>query len=63
VEAAGAFCTVEKRNEVASFFRAHSVVSSERALSKSIDNINDCIHMRAMQEPELRRWLDGHGGS
>jgi aminopeptidase N len=63
VAAAGAFCTVEKRDEVSSFFRAHRVASSERTLAKALDNINDCVLMRSAQEPELRRWLDGHGGS
>jgi aminopeptidase N len=59
VEAAGAFCTVEKRDAVTSFFAAHSVMSSQRTLAKTVESINDCIHLRAMQEPELRRWLDG----
>jgi aminopeptidase N/puromycin-sensitive aminopeptidase len=58
VEAAGAFCTVEKRDEVTSFFATHAVVSSERALAKAVESINECIHLRAEQEPELRGWLD-----
>jgi len=58
VEAAGAFCTVEKRDAVTSFFRSHLVASSERTLAKTVDSIDDCIHLRAAQEPELRRWLD-----
>jgi aminopeptidase N len=62
VEAAGGFCSAGKRDEVASFFAAHPVASAERTLAKSIDSINDCIHLRAAQEPELRRWLDGRGG-
>jgi aminopeptidase N/puromycin-sensitive aminopeptidase len=62
VEAAGAFCTVERRDEAASFFAAHPVASTQRTLAKSIDSINDCIHLRAVQEPELRQWLDAHGG-
>ena len=63
VAATGAFCTVEKRDEVANFFRGHPVASSERTLAKSIDNINDCVLMRSAQEPELRHWLDRHAGS
>ena len=63
VEAAGAFCTVEKRDEVASFFAGHAVDSSARTLAKSMDSINDCIHLRAAQEQALRGWLDAHGGS
>ena len=58
VEAAGSFCTVEKRDAVVRFFAAHAVESSERTLKKTLDSIDDCIRMRAAQEPELRRWLD-----
>jgi len=61
VEATGAFCTVERRDEVAGFFREHRVEGAERALAKSIDSINDCIHLRAAEEPELRAWLGAHG--
>jgi len=63
VEAAGAFCTVEKRDEVASFFAAHPVESADRTLAKSLDRIDECAQLRAAQEPELRRWLEAHGGS
>jgi aminopeptidase N len=61
VEATSAFCTVEKRDEVASFFAEHPVESSQRALAKSIDGINDCIALRAAQQPNLREWLDAQG--
>ena len=47
---------------MASFFAAHPVASTQRTLAKSIDSINDCIHLRAVQEPELRQWLDAHAG-
>ena len=63
VEATGTFCTVQKRHEVAEFFGAHSVEGSGRALAKSLDSIDDCVHLREAQEPELRRWLDAHSGS
>ncbi|MDR3745609.1 MAG: M1 family aminopeptidase [Acidobacteriaceae bacterium] len=62
VEATGAFCTVPRRDEVASFFAAHPVASAERTLAKAVDNINDCIQLRTEQEPELRHWLDVHAG-
>jgi aminopeptidase N len=58
VAATGSFCSVEKRDEVASFFSTHKVDASERTLSKSIDSINACVQLRADQEPKLRRWLD-----
>ena len=57
VAATGQFCTVSKRDEVASFFATHKVDASERTLAKAIDSINDCIQMRATQEPKLHEWL------
>ena len=60
VEAAGSFCSVQKRDEVKTFFAQHPVESSDRTLAKSLDSINDCIHLRAAQEPELRKWLEAH---
>ena len=63
VEATGAFCTVAKRDEVTSFFAEHPVESAQRTLAQSIDRMNACIHLRAAQEPELKRWLAAHGGS
>jgi aminopeptidase N/puromycin-sensitive aminopeptidase len=58
VEAAGAFCTVERRDEVAKFFRSHAAGSSQRTLHQSLDRIDECIQLRAAQEPALRSWLD-----
>jgi aminopeptidase N len=58
VAAAGSFCTVERRDEVSSFFASHPVDGAERTLSKSIDAINACIQLREAQEPKLHQWLD-----
>jgi aminopeptidase N len=62
VEAAGSFCTVARRDAVANFWREHPVSSSDRALRKSLDSINECIQLRTDQEPELRRWLHEQSG-
>ncbi len=61
IEAAGSFCTVEKRDEVTSFFQAHAAGAPDRALEKSVDRINACIELRKAQEPALRIWLDKRG--
>jgi aminopeptidase N/puromycin-sensitive aminopeptidase len=60
VVATGAFCTVERRDEVRSFFAAHPVSLGRRTLARSVDNIDDCIHLRAEHEPELHKWLVAH---
>jgi aminopeptidase N/puromycin-sensitive aminopeptidase len=57
VSAAGSFCSVEKRDEVASFFATHKVEAAQRSLAKAIDNINDCVQLRSAQEPSLKEWL------
>ncbi len=61
VAATGSFCSVERRDEVASFFATHKVDAAERTLSKAIDAINGCIQLRKYQEQSLRQWLDGQG--
>ena len=58
VEAAGSFCTVEKRDAVAKFFREHPVPGAELTLAKALDSIGDCVQLRAAQEPKLHQWLD-----
>jgi len=58
VQATGYFCTVQRRDEVTGFFATHKVDAAERTLAKAIDSINDCIHLRAAQQPNLHRWLE-----
>jgi len=59
VAATGAFCSVERHDEVASFFATHKVDAAQRALAKALDNINACVRFRDQQEPSLKQWLDG----
>ena len=60
VAATGSFCTVDKRNEVATFFATHKVEAADRALAKALDSIDDCVRLRAAQEPKLKAWLTAH---
>nr|WP_158945651.1 M1 family metallopeptidase [Granulicella sp. S190] len=57
VGATGSFCTVKRREEVDEFFSVHKVEAAERTLAKAVDSINDCIELRAVQEPKLHAWL------
>jgi aminopeptidase N/puromycin-sensitive aminopeptidase len=57
VSAAGNFCSAEKHDEVASFFATHKVDAAERTLAKALDSINDCVQLRAVQQPALHQWL------
>jgi aminopeptidase N/puromycin-sensitive aminopeptidase len=57
VSGTGSFCSAEKRDEVVSFFTTHKVPASERALSRAKDQINDCIELRSLQEPNLKTWI------
>ncbi len=60
VSSLGSFCTVEGRDQVQSFFKVHPVEAADRALTKALDSIDDCIRLRKTQEPNLRAWLLTH---
>jgi aminopeptidase N len=60
VSATGSFCTVEERNQVASFFGTHKVEAAERSLAKALDSIDACVRVKQTQEPNLRAWLAAH---
>jgi aminopeptidase N len=57
VRATGYFCSVERRQEVTSFFATHKVEASERTLAKAVDSMNACIQLRAAQGNDFHRWL------
>jgi len=54
----GSFCTEAQRGEMEDFWRANPLPATERMLKQSVDSINDCIHLHAAQEPELKLWLE-----
>jgi aminopeptidase N/puromycin-sensitive aminopeptidase len=62
VGATGSFCSVESRNQVASFFATHKVEAADRSLAKALDSIDACIRLKQMQEPNLHAWLMAHAG-
>jgi aminopeptidase N/puromycin-sensitive aminopeptidase len=59
ISALGSFCSAKERTEVADFFATHKVEASERALAKSLDEIDACVRLREAQEPRLKAWLQG----
>jgi aminopeptidase N len=57
VQSAGSFCSVEKGQEVQTFFAAHPVEAAQRAIQRATDSIHDCTVLRAAQQPKLAEWL------
>ena len=57
VAATGSFCTTERRKEVMSFFAAHPVKASERALKSAGESIDSCIQLHEAQSANLKQWL------
>ncbi len=57
VSSMSAFCSVDARDDIRSFFASHPLPTGERALNQTIERIDNCIAMRRQQEPELARWL------
>ena len=57
VGSTASFCSAEARDDVQSFFSTHKVAAADRALKHSVERINGCIEFRALQEPNLKKWL------
>jgi len=63
VAGAGSFCTADTRVDVKNFFAAHPVTASDVALKHALENIDGCIELRHLQEPNLKKWLAVWGAS
>jgi aminopeptidase N/puromycin-sensitive aminopeptidase len=62
VGGAGAFCTVEDRDDVKSFFTTHKAPATDVALHHAIEEIDGCIEFRQLQGPNLKKWLAAQPG-
>ncbi len=52
------FCSTQDRDSVKQFFTEHKVPAADQALKHSIESIDGCIELRALQEPNLKQWLE-----
>jgi aminopeptidase N/puromycin-sensitive aminopeptidase len=57
VSSTGSFCTADARDSVKNFFSTHKVPASDMSLKHSLEHIDGCIELRALQEPNLKQWL------
>jgi aminopeptidase N/puromycin-sensitive aminopeptidase len=57
VSSTGNFCSAGAREEVKTFFAAHKVAASDKALQHAVEHIDGCIELRSLQEPALQTWL------
>ena len=58
VAATAAFCSAQQRQSISDFFSTHPVEGAERTLRRSLQQIDDCAHLRQSQQPLLQQWLD-----
>jgi aminopeptidase N/puromycin-sensitive aminopeptidase len=63
VRAAGSFCDAGMRDQVTDFYSAHKIEAAERTYRQSIERINNCVAVKAQQEPRLESWLGQHSAS
>ncbi len=61
VGATSMFCSPNMREQVTDFFSAHRIAAAERTYKQSIERINNCVDLKAQQEPQLASWLGQHG--
>jgi aminopeptidase N/puromycin-sensitive aminopeptidase len=58
VSSTGSFCSAEAHASVEKFFSTHKVAASDKALRHALEHIDGCIELRALQEPNLKQWLE-----
>ena len=58
----GSFCSGDARDDVKKFFASHPVPASDVALKHALENIDGCVELRRLQEPNLKSWLSAQGG-
>ena len=63
INATNTFCDAHMRDQVADFYAAHKIEAAERTYRQSIERINNCVALKAQQEPQLASWLGQHGSS
>ncbi len=57
VHAAGTLCSVSGGDQVRQFFAAHPVPAAQRSLKQALEQISDCVSLRAAQQTRLASWL------
>ena len=60
VDATATFCSAEQGSQVRDFFASHKVASAERGLNQSLEQIQNCVDLKAQQSPHLAQWLSDH---
>src|SRR4029077_3006484 len=63
VGATSSFCDAGMRDQVTEFFNEHKVAAAERTYKQSLERINNCVDLKAQQEPQLASWLGQHGNA
>ncbi len=54
----GAFCDARTRDDIRTFFAAHSLPSATRTLEATIERIDNCIELRDRQTSLVTDWLN-----
>ena len=52
-----AFCSADARDDMQSFFAVHRLPTGERALTQTIERIDNCIATRQREQPAVSQWL------
>jgi aminopeptidase N len=60
VRYAGDFCTATSKQQVHKFFGEHPVPGAERTLRQTLEDIQNCVDLKAQQGTALASWLNEH---
>jgi puromycin-sensitive aminopeptidase len=53
----GVYCDAKARDDIAAFFASHPAPEAERAVRQSLESIDRCVELKAVQAASLERWL------
>jgi aminopeptidase N/puromycin-sensitive aminopeptidase len=57
VSSLSAFCSAGARDDIRAFVAAHPLPSAERALSQTVERINNCVAFRERQQSTFTTWI------
>ncbi len=57
VGALGGFCSAERSEDIAAFFKTHAVPAAARSLRQALERIESCTAVDVRQSPALTAWL------
>ena len=61
VGALSSFCDTDHHQDISQFFAQNPAPGAERTIKKSLENIDNCIAFKSLQQDNFRSWMKSAG--